>query len=150
MKTPEAMAKVALADIVRVCEDGEKGYRVAGSKVPDAGYQLIFQRYAAERARFAKSVDEAVRTLGLDGPQDGSALGSLHRGWLNAVSTVARGNPKAVLRECQRGEDATLKTYRAALRTELPPDIREVIQEQYEAVKRARAEIAALASAAGV
>jgi uncharacterized protein (TIGR02284 family) len=74
----------------------------------------------------------------------------LHRGWLSAVSTVARGNPKAVLRECQRGEDAALKTYRAALRTELPPDVREVIQEQYEAVKKARAEIASLASAEGV
>jgi uncharacterized protein (TIGR02284 family) len=117
--------------------------------VLDPGYQLIFERYAAERARFAKSVDDAVRALGLDSPQEGSALGSLHRGWLNAVSTVARGNPKAVLTECQRGEDAALKTYRAALRAELPTDVREVIQEQYEAIKKARMEIASLVNAEG-
>jgi uncharacterized protein (TIGR02284 family) len=147
--TPRDSAALALAEIVRVCEDGERGYRAAGYGVAKPGYQLLFARYAAERARFARTIDEAVRMVGLDSPDEGSVLGSLHRGWLNAVSIIARGSPKTVLRQCQRGEDAALKTYRAALRAELPADVREVIQEQYEAIKKARAEIASLANAEG-
>ncbi len=54
-----------------------------------------------------------------------------------------------MLRECQRGEDAALKAYRAALRAELPPGVREDVQQQYEAIQKARAEVAALVDADG-
>jgi uncharacterized protein (TIGR02284 family) len=142
-------AALALAEVVRACQDGERGYRAACSGAPDAGYQQIFTHYAAERATFAETLEGALREMAVRSPQAGSTPGSLHRGWVSAISILASGHPKAVLRECQRGEDAALRTYRAALRAELPPGIREVVQEQYEAIKKARGEISALVNAAG-
>lgn len=140
----------ALASILRVCQDGEKGYRAAASDVRSKGYELIFRHYAEQRAGFANALEEAARRLGIAvSGEEGSARGAIHRGWLDLRAAIESGNPRAVLRECRRGEDAALKAYRQALRAGLPPDVRELVQEQYEAVKKGRAEIATLADAAG-
>jgi uncharacterized protein (TIGR02284 family) len=105
----------------------------------------MFAHYANERAAFAARLDDALRALGAIPVREGSALGALHRGWLDTKATVTGGDPKVVLGECLRGEDAALKAYRVALRAGLPPSVREVVQEQYEGVKKAHAEVAALA-----
>jgi len=146
----------ALSSLVEACEDGEKGYRAAAAGVSDEGYRLVFGHYADERRGFATALGEAARRslplaaggTALPEHHDGSALGALHRSWIDLKAALASGNPKAVLTECRRGEDAALNAYRDALRAELPPDVRELVQEQYEAIKRARAEIAALVEAA--
>ena len=41
----------------------------------------------------------------------------------------------AVLEECERGEVAAKNAYEAALKKDLPPDIRTVIERQYQGVK---------------
>jgi uncharacterized protein (TIGR02284 family) len=142
-------AESALAGLLAACEDGEKGYRSAASDVADEGYKLMFRHYAEQRAGFAKALHNAARDLGVTTARAGSALGALHRSWLDLKAAIESGNPKAVLTECRRGEEAALKTYRDALRADLPPDARELVQQQYEAVKKARAEIVALLDAPG-
>lgn len=149
-------APAVLSTLLDACEDGEKGYRSAASGVSDGGYQLMFRHYADERAGFANALDEAARkalnageSVPWPAPRQGSTLGALHRSWIDLKAALASGNPKAVLTECRRGEDAALRAYREALRADLPPDIRELVQEQYEAIKKARAEVAALVEAAG-
>ncbi|HLK35458.1 MAG TPA: PA2169 family four-helix-bundle protein [Polyangiaceae bacterium] len=77
--------------------------------------------------------------------RDGSTCGAFHRGWLELKAALEQGSPRSILTECRRGEDAALETYRAALHANLPPGVREVVQEQYEAVKKAREEISTLA-----
>jgi len=147
--TPDA-ASLALANVLKACEDGEKGYSAAATDVSDGGYRLMFRHYAEERARFVRALDGASRKLGVVAAGgDGSTLGALHRNWLNVKAAIAGGNPKAVLVECRRGEEAALRAYRSALRADLPPDARELVQEQYESIKRARSEIAALVDARG-
>lgn len=141
---PQDPVTSALARLRKACEDGEMGYRAAASDVSDRGFQIVFEKYAKERAGFGKALGEASGSLGAPAPRDGSLLGAMHRGWLDAKATVTGGSAKAVLRECQRGEDAALDTYRATLHTDLPTTLRETVQEQYEAVKKARAEIASL------
>ena len=113
----EDRAASALSAVLRACEDGEKGYRSAALDVDDRGYQLMLGRYAEERAGFARALASAVRGLG-DSTIPGSALGALHRTWLDAKAAIAGDRPKAVLTECRRGEDAALETYRAALHTD--------------------------------
>jgi uncharacterized protein (TIGR02284 family) len=41
-----------------------------------------------------------------------------------------------MLNECERGEDAAMERYRAALKAPLPADVMSVVQKQYEGVKR--------------
>jgi uncharacterized protein (TIGR02284 family) len=148
MRGASSLADAALAAVLRACDDGEKGYRAAASDVDDPGCQLVFTHYADERARFAKELQTAAHeAMGASIAQNGSPFGTLHRGWMGARATLAQGSSRAVLGECQRGEDAALRTYCAALRADLPPGIRELVQEQYEAIKRARAEVTSLFAA---
>jgi uncharacterized protein (TIGR02284 family) len=50
--------------------------------------------------------------------------------------TLAGYSDKAMLEECERGEDAALARYRDALKEDLPPTCRTVVERQYEGVKR--------------
>jgi uncharacterized protein (TIGR02284 family) len=144
--TPERddQAAFALMAVLEACEDGEKGYRDAASVVRDRRCQLIFAHSAGERAGFVKAIDAVFQERHIIPAHGGSARASVHREWLEAKAALTMGSPKAVLTECRRGEDAALEIYRTALRADLPPEIRAMVQEQYEAVTKARAEIAAL------
>jgi len=138
------VVSTALCALVAACEDGELGYARAAADVHDEGYRLIFSRNASERAAFAKELRQALSELGARLPPEGSVLGSLHRRWLDVKSELTRGRPRAILRECERGEEAALSTYRSALHVDLPPATREVVQEQYEVVKKAHEEVCSL------
>jgi uncharacterized protein (TIGR02284 family) len=41
----------------------------------------------------------------------------------------------AVLAECERGEDVAKSAYEAALREDLPPDVKAIVHRQYQGVK---------------
>ena len=71
----------------------------------------------------------------------GSATGALHRGWVAVKAKLSTYDDLAVLEECERGEDATLVSYRDALEHDLPAPIRNLIQLQYEGAKRNHVEI---------
>lgn len=137
-------ASSALASILTACEDGERGYSTAASDVDVEGFKLMFRHYADERAGFAKALHDIASRAAVTPPGEGSVRGALHRRWIDLKAAIDSGNPRAVLIECRRGEDAALRAYRDALRADLAPPVRELIQEQYEAIRRARAEIVAL------
>jgi len=44
-------------------------------------------------------------------------------------------NEHAVLSECERGEDAAMAAYEAALKKSLPTDVRTLVERQYQGVK---------------
>ena len=53
------------------------------------------------------------------------------------LQTLSGKSDQAMLDECERGEDAALERYRAALKdSDLPSDVMTLIQHQYEGVKR--------------
>jgi uncharacterized protein (TIGR02284 family) len=43
-------------------------------------------------------------------------------------------NEHSVLAECERGEDAAKHAYEAALKQDLPTDVRTIIERQYQGV----------------
>jgi uncharacterized protein (TIGR02284 family) len=76
-----------------------------------------------------------VRGLGGHPAQGGSVSGSVHRAWTNIKSTITGMNEHAVLAECERGEDTAKHAYEAALKQDLPMDVRTIIEWQYQGVK---------------
>jgi uncharacterized protein (TIGR02284 family) len=42
----------------------------------------------------------------------------------------------AILEECERGEDAAKRSYGAALKKDLPMDVRTIVERQYNGVKQ--------------
>ena len=85
-----------------------------------------------------------VRSLGEDAETNGSMAGALHRGWIDLKSAVSSHDEKAILVECERGEDSAVAQFRDALEAELPVDIRTIVLAQSGAVKESHDEIKGL------
>jgi uncharacterized protein (TIGR02284 family) len=132
--------------ILDACADGERGYRAAAGGVSDPGCALMFGHYADERARFAVDLRHAAHGDAAI-PATGSIVGALHRGWIEARAVVTHGKARGLVAECARGEEATLRAYHEALRGDLSPGLRELVQEQYEAIKKAHSELTAVLDA---
>jgi uncharacterized protein (TIGR02284 family) len=59
---------------------------------------------------------------------------AVHRGWISLKSTASTRDSKAILEECERGEDYAKAKYGEALRQELPGAVRELVERQYQGV----------------
>jgi uncharacterized protein (TIGR02284 family) len=58
----------------------------------------------------------------------------MHRFWLKLKSSITGMDDRAILDECERGEDVAEASYEDALQLELPVDVRRVVQNQYREV----------------
>jgi uncharacterized protein (TIGR02284 family) len=87
---------------------------------------------------FASQLQAAVRTLGGQPDRKGSVSGALHRGWLNLRSAIEGKNDDAIVLECERGEALALRSYRNALKRELPQEIESIIQQQCANIQETR------------
>ena len=125
-----------LNDLIQTSKDGEEGFRVCAEDAAqrDAQFKLAFEECSRGCAAAASELQELVRALGGDPAKHGSISGSMHRQWVNIKSLIAGKDDEAVLNECERGEDAALKTYREALQKDLPANIRMVVERQYQGV----------------
>jgi uncharacterized protein (TIGR02284 family) len=121
--------------LIEICRDGERGYQAAAQGVKNDALRDMFLKYSDQRHRFISELQDEIRLLGLAPRNSGSMTGALHRGWLNLRSAVSGGDQATILAECQRGEDAALEIYEETLQEELPAQVRELIQRQYEEVK---------------
>jgi uncharacterized protein (TIGR02284 family) len=125
-----------LNDLIQTSKDGEEGFRECAedARQCDAQFKSMFEDRSRGCAAAASELQELVRALGGDPVKHGSVSGSMHRQWLNIKSMIAGKDDVAVLNECERGEDAALKSYRAALQKDLPANIRMVVERQYQGV----------------
>jgi uncharacterized protein (TIGR02284 family) len=143
----ENTSGAVLRSLIRVCLDGEQGYRDASSISQDEGCRIIFNKYAEQRAKFAEALRAAQREIGGSVVMRGSLLGTFHRRWIDASAAVSGRSISTLLRECERGEMAALKVYRLAMHAGLPPQIHEQVEDQYGAIQGALAEVRSLADA---
>ncbi len=137
-----------LNNLIETCKDGQQGFQAAAYGVDSSELKTLFHTYAQQRGQFAAELQAEVRRLGGRPEQVGSIAGSLHRGWLNIKSAVTGRDEATVIAECERGEDAAVRNYEDAIRGELPANIRPVIEEQAEQVRRAHDRIRDLKRAA--
>ncbi len=126
-----------LNDLIETCKDGEAGFRTASESVQSAHLKTIFSTYARQRAQFAAELQGEVRRLGEDVEKSGSAAGVLHRGWMTIRTAVSGRDDSAIISEAERGEDQAVKAYREALGSNLPPDIRTIVERQFQQVRDA-------------
>jgi len=123
-------------DLIRTCKDGENGFRTCAEGVKSTRLKTLFEEAAERCAQGAAELEAKVRSLGGDPTTSGSVGGSLHRGWIDIKSAITGMDEAAILAECERGEDAAKQTYDAALKEELPADVRSIVERQYRIVKQ--------------
>ena len=145
----EGQVVSTLNNLIQTCRDGQEGFRMAADGVGGAELKELFHRYARQRASFAGELQDEVRRMGGEAAEAGSITGSLHRGWIGLRTALTGADERAVLAECERGEDAALTAYRAALGVDMPASVRTTVERQFAEVKEAHEHIRALDRAAG-
>jgi uncharacterized protein (TIGR02284 family) len=137
MATEQKEATGVLNDLIETCKDGEQGFRQAAGKVNDASLKSLFGRYSSQRADYVRELQSLVIQLGGDAANTGHAGAMLHRGWINLKEALSKDEDKAIIDECEAGEDAAVKSYREARGKALPPQVGAVVQKQATGVEEA-------------
>jgi len=137
MATEEKEVRSVLNDLIETCKDGEQGFRTAAERAKESSLKSLFARYAAQRAEYAQELQVLVTQLGGDPATSGHIAGTLHRGWLNLKEALSKNEDKAIIDECEAGEDAAVKNYREARAKVLPANVATVVQRQALGVEEA-------------
>jgi uncharacterized protein (TIGR02284 family) len=130
--------------LIETSKDGEFGFRSCAEHMKNIELRRQLNSRAEECRQAADDLQAVVVQLGGDPEDDGSATGAMHRGWVAVKGTLSGYSDRAMLEECERGEDAALERYRDALDKELPVSVRTLVERQYEGVKRNHAQVRAL------
>jgi uncharacterized protein (TIGR02284 family) len=121
-------------DLIETSRDGERGFTKSAEEVKDPQIKSLFLKRAQYCGTAARELEEKVKALGGEVNTGGSASGALHRGWANLKASVTGHDTAAILAETERGEDHAKKQYEEALEEELPADLRQLIERQYQGV----------------
>jgi uncharacterized protein (TIGR02284 family) len=137
-----------LNHLIQTCRDGQEGFLTAAENVKGDELKRLFNECSLQRAKFTGELQTAAHGLGDSNPENASSVsGTLHRGWINLKTAIGGRDQHAILEECERGEDVAVAQYKKALASELPGDIREMIQHQHAAVLATHDRIKALRDA---
>lgn len=123
-------------NLIEICKDGEYGFSTSAEHVKGAQVKQQFMERAKDCRLAASQLKSLVTQYGGSAEDGGSATGAMHRGWVAVKGTLSGYTDLAILEETERGEDVALSAYRKALESDLPNDVRSVIQTQLEGVKR--------------
>ena len=142
----EAKATTALLnELVETLKDGQKGYADAMTDVEDSQLKETFKKYAVQRAGFITEIEDQMFKLDLKLEESSSITGSVHRAWIDLKSALTSKDNTAVLNECERGEDYAVKAFQTAMKaSDLPSNLKSVIEKQYQGVQEAHNTIKAL------
>jgi len=134
-----------LNDLIRINHDREAGYEKAMEELKDedADLRALFSRYVNESRQYAQELTTEVSRLG-GKPTDGTTnSGKVYRVWMDLKAAIAGKDRKAILDNCEFGEDAAQKAYDTALNTDidLEPSVRDLIVRQKATLKTGHDEV---------
>ena len=133
-----------LNQLLETATDGEKGFLTAADGAQDPDLRATLQGFGAQRSAFARELGQLIRALGAEPHQTGHVAGALHRGWINLKEALTSKDDKAILEECERGEDYAKKAFSEALDEPLPEPARTAVQRMSTEVRLAHDRVRAL------
>jgi uncharacterized protein (TIGR02284 family) len=136
-----------LNDLIQTCRDAEEGFGTAAEGVEDEDLRALLVEYSRQRAGFAGDLQAEVRRLGGEPETEGSVVGAIRRGWLGIRAAMAGADDDSVISECERGDDASLANYGAALDADMPASVRALVERQFAVVRDTRDRLRALRGA---
>jgi len=134
MDTKETIS--VLNDLIETSKDGEKGFTKCANDLQTAGLKSVLLQRSQDCSAAAAELQKLVLSLAGEPENDTSLGGDLHRRWIDLKALVTGNDDATILNECERGEDVAKKNYSDALRKDLPPNIRAVVEKQYQGVLR--------------
>ena len=136
-----------LNHLIVTCREGQEGFSRAADGVKSEDLKTVFLDCARQRTDLLSELQIEVLRLGGAPGKSSSDEGALHRGWLNLKAALRDEQEVAVVEEAERGEDLAVQHYQAALKEDMPQQVRAILQRQYNQVKQAHDRISALKKA---
>lgn len=134
-----------LNDLIRINHDRVVGYEKAIEELKDADADLkaLFSRYINESRQYAQELTVEVDRLGGDPAHGTTNSGKIYRVWMDLKAAIAGKDRKAILDNCEFGEDAAQKAYDLALNSdvEFEPSLRDLIVRQKATLKTGHDEV---------
>lgn len=126
--------KEILNDLIEINNDRIKGYERAIEELEDGNTDLVtlFSDMITESARLKSELISA----GGEAHSETTNSGKIYRAWMDVKAVFTGHDRKAVLENCEFGEDAAQKAYKTALDDEdLSPSVRQLVSEQKSTLK---------------
>jgi uncharacterized protein (TIGR02284 family) len=134
-----------LNDLIRINHDRVVGYEKAIDELKDtdADLKTLFQRYILESREFAQELTHEVTRLGGNAADGTTNSGKIYRVWMDLKAAITGKERKAILDNCEFGEDAAQKAYDLALNSdvELEPALRDLVVRQKAVLKAGHDEV---------
>jgi uncharacterized protein (TIGR02284 family) len=119
-----------LLDVVKVLQDGQKGFADIGEHLKDDTLKRYFLAESLKRANFRAELENELHREGMaDVKESGTAAGSLHRAWGDLKAKLGAGDHQ-LLASAEQGEDEAKKAYKDALEHDLPLPVRQLLTDQ--------------------
>lgn len=123
-----------LNELIEACRDGEAGFKTCAEDIHDGQLKQPFLSLALGCNDAAQELSALLVSRGGKPERRHRRGTNLHRRWIDIKSSLMGKDDEAIMKECERGEDVALKSYRRALEQDLPLDVRAVVERQYQGV----------------
>ena len=137
-------------DLMQTLEDGKEGYARGAEKLNGTAALEIagaFRRLSDQRATYYTELETLAKTYGDEIEESGSIVGTIHRGWMALKDAISGDGPEGVLDAAEQGEDHAVDAYEKALKEDLSPTLRTVVQRQFGEVTAAHDDVRSLRNA---
>lgn len=149
METRTVNAEI-LNDLIQINNDRVAGYEKAIEElsVEDADLKTLFVKMIRESHRHKLALGTEIQVLGEDIETGTTNSGKIYRAWMDVKAIFTGHNRKAVLSNCEAGEDAAQRAYKMALAEEgLSANLRDLITAQKVELRTSHDEIKTLRDA---
>lgn len=138
-----------LNGLVEKCCDGVTGYKNAAENSNSVSLKNFFHAKSNQRDRFASELKSEIRRMGGEVKDtDGSAMGTMHRTWMDIKSAFSTNVEETVLDACENGEESIIEDYDHVLNAHtLNANTRNVLQSQRNEIARTKRTIESLEEA---
>ena len=134
----EALVDV-LNDLIQINNDRIAGYERAINESKDLDVDLkgMFEGMIRESQQYKSELVAQITAAGGEVSKDTTLSGKIYRAWMDVKATFTGSSRKAILENCEFGEDAWRRAYESALGSdvEMDADVRKLITEQYSSEK---------------
>lgn len=142
-----------LNDLVLINNDRIAGYEKALEELKanddansqELDLQVLFESMIDESREFRNALGKEVQVLGGEMAAGTMTSGKIYRAWMDVKAVFTGKDRHTILDNCETGEDAAQKAYKAALAEDtLPHFLHELISNQKELLRESHDEVKAL------
>ena len=143
--TEHTETTTALNTLIATLIDSAEGYEKSAGDVENPRFAEMFNARAQERQQAITHLQAAVAQAGGNLADDGSMMGSVHRGMQTLREAVSTRDDAAIIAEIERGEDYLKDKFETAMdNVDLDPRALDAVTEAWASVQAGHNEMSQL------